>query len=82
MYGKLSTVGPPNLLGSCYTYCMRKYELVEVEADGTEGGRETLVATGTLRKMTAALQESIEEAIEDYDERGYDWPSYRVQPAQ
>jgi hypothetical protein len=54
-----------------------RYELVEVEADGTE----LLVSEGTFRKVSRDMAESIEEALEDYDERGYEWPTYRVQPA-
>ena len=53
------------------------YELVEVEADGTE----TLVSEGPFRKVSREMRESLEEALEDYNERGYGWPCYRVQPA-
>lgn len=60
---------------------MSRYELVEVNLEAPEGEEETLVAEGSLRRMTAALQESLEEALEDYNERGYRWPTYRVQPA-
>lgn len=54
-----------------------RYELVEVEADGTE----VLVSQGSFRKVSRDLRESLEEALEDYNERGYAWPTYRVQPA-
>lgn len=58
-------------------------ELVEVdlEIDDPEEA-ESLVATGTLREMEKALKESLENASEEYEEYGYSWPTYRIQPAK
>ena len=65
-------------LVSGYTYHMMM-ELVEVDM---ETGEEILVSTGSLRKVTRDRDESLEEASEDYEDGRYEWPTYRIQPAQ
>lgn len=58
-----------------------RYELVEVDLEAPEDEAETLVSQGSLRKVSRDMEEALEEASEDYEERGYRWPTYRVQPA-
>lgn len=58
-----------------------RYELVEVDMEAPEDEAEMLVSQGSFLKVMGDLEDALEEALEDYDERGYEWPTYRVQPA-